>query len=419
MARTVTRSRSLKECNTFHTLTQALPFEILVQILDYATKGSRDLLRPCQSLSRIAFVSWPFLTAYEGLESEYDFKTRRLPLPHPPSNNLVVSNESSRALAARVPRTSAGVLCNPAMVQAICDGWAVDDSIAVEVASQIVRDRSQLPELFSALHEQVDMLEWDEDYEAYRQLRLAQPPRWQPKIGEALRFTDLRAMASYFESGPGSVTWGTGARLDRVTFVSVVYRDSAYFHLLEGSGVAYAYEAFEALYAARHLLRLTRLQVQCSSGWGEITTESPGMWSLLKWRNLDDIFLCGWQWRLVDVSTATRRRLMSDVAVPWRPLGLEHSDLRAWPQVQQLSLEQQWAWHEKRYMQSQDRKTIEARRQAQRRAHDRNHGVSHTARIRRAGQRRLQGRREEMQERVRSRRQRRQSGRFWAYVQEN
>jgi hypothetical protein len=116
MACTVTRSRSLKECNTFHTLTQALPFKILVQILDYTTKGSRDLLRPCQSLSRIAFVSWPFLTAYKGLESEYDFKTRRLLLLHPLSNNLVMSDESSRALAACVPCTSADVLCNPAMV---------------------------------------------------------------------------------------------------------------------------------------------------------------------------------------------------------------------------------------------------------------------------------------------------------------
>jgi hypothetical protein len=87
-------------------------------------------------------VSWPFLTVYEGLESEYDFKTCRLPLPHPLFNNLVMSDESFRALAARVPRTSAGVLCNPAMVQAICDGWAVDNSIAVEVVLQIVRDWS-------------------------------------------------------------------------------------------------------------------------------------------------------------------------------------------------------------------------------------------------------------------------------------
>jgi hypothetical protein len=116
MACTVTRSRSLKECNTFHTLTQALFFEILVQILDYVTKGSRDILRPCQLLSQIAFVSWPFLTAYKGLESEYDFKTRCLLLPYPPSNNLIVFNESFRALAARVPRTFAGVLCNLAMV---------------------------------------------------------------------------------------------------------------------------------------------------------------------------------------------------------------------------------------------------------------------------------------------------------------
>lgn len=203
-------------------------------------------------------------------------------------------------------------------------------------------------------------------------------------------------MASYFESGPGSVTWGTGARLDRVTFVSVVYRDSAYFHLLEGSGVAYAYKAFEALYAARHLLRLTRLQVQCLSGWGEMTTESPGMWSLLKWQGLDDVFLCGWQWRLVDVSMAIRQRLMSDAAVPWRPLGFEHSDLCVWPLVHQLPLEQQWAWHEERCRQSQDRKTIEVRRQARRRAHDRNHGVSHAARVRRAGQREARRRRQRM-----------------------
>ena len=405
MACAITRSRSLTRCNTFHTVTQALPFEILVQILDCATKGSRHLLRPCQSLPRIAFVSWPFLTAYEELESEYDFKTRRIPLPHPPSNNLIVSEETPRALAARALRAPTGVSCDPAMVQAICDGWAVDDSIAVEIAAQIAMDRSQLPALLSALHEQVDTLEWDEGYEPYRQLRLAQPLRWQPKIGEALRFTDLKAMASYFSSGPGSTAWGPGARLGRVTFVSVVYRDSAYFHPLGESGVTYAYEAFEALYAARHLFRLTRLQVQCLSGWGEITTESPGMWSLLKWRGLDDVFLCGWQWRLIDVSMAIRQRLTSDAAIPWRPLGLEHSDLRVWPQVQRLPLEQQWAWHEKRYRQSQDRKTIEARRQARRQAHDRNHGVSRAARMRRAGQRRLQVRQEEMQRQVRSRRQ--------------
>jgi hypothetical protein len=87
-------------------------------------------------------VSWPFLTAYKGLESEYDFKTRRLLLPHPLSNNLIVSDKSSRALAACVPRTSADVLYNLAIVQAICDKWAVNNSIAVEVASQIVRDWS-------------------------------------------------------------------------------------------------------------------------------------------------------------------------------------------------------------------------------------------------------------------------------------
>jgi hypothetical protein len=116
MACTVTQSCFLKKCNTFYTLTQALPFKILVQILNYTTKGSHNLLRPCQSLSRIAFMSWPFLTVYKGLESKYDFKTRCLPLLHPLFNNLVVSDEFSRALTACVPRTSAGVLCNPAMV---------------------------------------------------------------------------------------------------------------------------------------------------------------------------------------------------------------------------------------------------------------------------------------------------------------
>jgi hypothetical protein len=61
-------------------------------------------------------VSWPFLTVYKGLESEYDFKTRRLLLLYSLFNNLVVSNKSFRALAAHVLRTFASVLYNLAMV---------------------------------------------------------------------------------------------------------------------------------------------------------------------------------------------------------------------------------------------------------------------------------------------------------------
>jgi hypothetical protein len=48
--------------------------------------------------------------------------------------------------------------------------------------------------------------------------------------------------------------------------MSVIYQDSTYFYLLKGSGVAYAYKAFKALYTAYHLLCLIRLQVQCLSG---------------------------------------------------------------------------------------------------------------------------------------------------------
>jgi hypothetical protein len=46
----------------------------------------------------------------------------------------------------------------------------------------------------------------------------------------------------------------------------------------------------------------------------------------------------------------TQQQLMFNVAVLWHFLRLEHSDLCAWPQVQQLLLEQQWAWHKKQYM---------------------------------------------------------------------
>jgi hypothetical protein len=65
-------------------------------------------------------MSWLFFTVYKELESEYDFKTRRLLLLHPLSNNLVLFNKS-KVLIAHVPRTSAGVLYNLAIVQAICD----------------------------------------------------------------------------------------------------------------------------------------------------------------------------------------------------------------------------------------------------------------------------------------------------------
>jgi hypothetical protein len=66
-------------------------------------------------------------------------------------------------------------------------------------------------------------------------------------------------MVSYFESRLGSVTWGTGARLNRVIFVLIVYQDNIYFYLLKGSGVAYAYKVFKMLCAACYLLCFTRL----------------------------------------------------------------------------------------------------------------------------------------------------------------
>src|SRR5258708_39009362 len=89
---------------------------------------------------------------------------------------------------------------------------------------------------------------------------------------------------------------------------------------------------------------------------------------------------------------------MSDSAAPWYPLRLEQSNLQVWRRIQQLPFAEQWEWYEARYRYLQNRQTIRGRREARRRAYNRNHGVSPAARSRRRTVRRVRVRQEQVRE---------------------
>ena len=130
------------------------------------------------------------------------------------------------------------------------------------------------------------------------------PPAFRSNIGEVLRFRDLRTMAAYFTAGPGSAVWGCRTSLASVNFISVTYRDDA----LEYAAytVRYAYEAFEALYANRHCMSPERLQIAVIMCQPLITFEFPGIWSLLKFRDLRNVILRVYGWANIHVSMELR-----------------------------------------------------------------------------------------------------------------
>jgi hypothetical protein len=212
-----------------------------------------------------------------------------------------------------------------------------------------------------------------------------------PTIREALNFPDLQSVVRFFTNGPGrgdakAIT--IGQSLADITYIRIVYRDDwavpnwAY-------SVRYAYEAFELLVANLSRLRLRRLQIHVTSYTPLLGVDSPGMWSLLKIRDLQTIILTS---RPGEIRLAVRKALMERLcwpgSAPWSPIGLEDPGPGDWRmRVSQQGpgspWERHYAWLDQRYKFLQDRITVDARAQEQRRSYDRQYGVRHQARARR------------------------------------
>lgn len=194
-----------------------------------------------------------------------------------------------------------------------------------------------------------------------------------PQIGETLSFPDLKTMARYFTNGPGCPQWGYC--LSHVKFVRIVYQDDAQSYW--GYTLEYAYEAFELLHANLPRMSVERLQVVANGFSNGISVETPGMWSLLKVRGLQAVILTGHIWsRNKRLANAVRNRLKWKPSLSWRPLGLENPGTRHWPRIQQLGLEEQRQWLEKRYQELQDQAIVSQRRLCRRKAYNARYGTT-------------------------------------------
>jgi len=108
-------------------------------------------------------------------------------------------------------------------------------------------------------------------------------------IGEVLEFSDLKTFAAFFQDGPGRYA----ATIHKVRFLSISYIDNDTITDWWRRTTDYAYEAFELLYTNWNLMRVSELQL-CLHGLDAISSvDDPGIWSLLKVRNLARLTILG------------------------------------------------------------------------------------------------------------------------------
>ncbi|PVH70237.1 hypothetical protein DL98DRAFT_141914 [Cadophora sp. DSE1049] len=109
------------------------------------------------------------------------------------------------------------------------------------------------------------------------------------RISEVLEFCGLRSLAAFFEDGPGR----DAIILQHIQFLSISYIDD---HTATGWGqwtTDYAYEAFQHLHKHWASMRISWLRICLPSSPAISSVNDPGIWSLLKIRNLPHLTILG------------------------------------------------------------------------------------------------------------------------------
>ncbi|KAH7363942.1 hypothetical protein BKA65DRAFT_489972 [Rhexocercosporidium sp. MPI-PUGE-AT-0058] len=172
------------------------------------------------------------------------------------------------------------------------------------------------------------------------------------RIGEALEFSDLKTLSAFFEHGPGR----DATTLHNVRFLSVSYLDDENATGWGQRTTDYAYEAFEYLYKDWGSMRISWLRLCIPYSHAISSVNDPGLWSLLKLRNLPRLIIRGPHGCITpEVRKHLKARTHTKKLFPWRPLGLEN--------------EEQYQLLDSRYKYLHDRETVTERRKMQRNAY--------------------------------------------------
>ena len=189
--------------------------------------------------------------------------------------------------------------------------------------------------------------------------RATAPLKLKLKLGETLEFNDLRSLATFFENGPGR------------NALSISYIDD---HTAIGWGrwtIDYAYEAFEHLHRNWDLMRISWLRLCLPYSQAISSVDDPGVWSLLKIRNLQHLTILGPHGCIAsNVRKRLRAQTRKKKLFPWRPLGLENAGGKDWIHRQgQTTRQAQYEWLESRYKYLHHRGVVNQRREKQRAAY--------------------------------------------------
>ncbi|KAH8587613.1 hypothetical protein B0O99DRAFT_393006 [Bisporella sp. PMI_857] len=186
-------------------------------------------------------------------------------------------------------------------------------------------------------------------------------------IGEVLEFSGLRTIASFFEDGPGQ---------DAKTLLSVRFLNISYLDNDSATGwgrwtTNYAYEAFEHLCRRWDLMQVSCLRLCLSYVQAISSVDDPGLWSLLKLRNIPHLIILGPYGCIApNIRKCLRTRTRKRKLFPWRPLGLENAGGKAWTDTVkhqgQAKWQQQYGLLDSRYKYLHGRKTVAERRKNQR-----------------------------------------------------
>ena len=184
------------------------------------------------------------------------------------------------------------------------------------------------------------------------------------RIGEALEFSDLKTLSAFFEHGPGR----DATTLHNVRFLSVSYLDDESATGWGQRTTDYAYEAFEYLHKHWDSMRISWLRVCLPSSAAISSVDDPGLWSLLKIRNLPHLTIRGPHSCIApEVRKHLKARTHTKKLFPWRPLGLENVGGRKWSG--QTTWQEQYQLLDSRYKYLHDRETVTERRKIQRDAY--------------------------------------------------
>ncbi|KAH6675914.1 hypothetical protein B0J14DRAFT_587573 [Halenospora varia] len=112
-----------------------------------------------------------------------------------------------------------------------------------------------------------------------------------------------------------------------------------------------------------------RLCLPCSQAISSV--DDPGLWSLLKIRNLRHLTVLGPRGCIAsDVRKCLKARTHMKKLFPWRPLGLENAGGRDWRYCQgQVKWQEQYKLLDSRYKYLHHRETVTERRKKQRHAY--------------------------------------------------